>query len=98
MERLTTGLRTHGRIIIDALTERDRQRIIAAGKVAGRRLKRHTTITETRAGVLIEFDDLNDPPVRPSPATHQPRGAPSGATEPETARQRRSGVSPDPGK
>ncbi len=60
VERITDGLRDHSRVILDAATDRDRQRTVAAGKVAGKHLKRATRATVTSRGVLVEFDDLDD--------------------------------------
>ena len=59
VERIVDGLRHHPRVILDAATERDQQRTIAAGKVAGKYLKRATKAAVTSRGVLIEFDDVD---------------------------------------
>ncbi|KUP98170.1 hypothetical protein AC529_02940 [Thermobifida cellulosilytica TB100] len=61
VERIAEGLRDHPRVILDAFTERDRQRAVAAGRVAGKHLKRATRATVLPEGVLVEFDDIDDP-------------------------------------
>ncbi|GAB3210993.1 hypothetical protein ACQEU5_07780 [Marinactinospora thermotolerans] len=67
VDRITSGLGAHECVVMGALTARDRQRIIAAGKVAGKRLKRSTVITETDAGIEIAFDDDTELLIRPAP-------------------------------
>ncbi|GAA3736736.1 hypothetical protein HDA32_005530 [Spinactinospora alkalitolerans] len=82
VERVTVGLRAHESVVMGAPTERDRQRIVAAGKVAGKRIKRNVAIAVTENGVLIEFEDLRDP-------LAQPRQSP------EVSRERELGPVPE---
>lgn len=83
VERIVDGLRRHPRIILDAATERDQQRTIAAGKVAGKYLKRATNAAVTSEGVLIEFDDIDDS-YAPLPEGHE-QWAPESPLSPTTS-------------
>ncbi|GLU47136.1 hypothetical protein Nans01_14870 [Nocardiopsis ansamitocini] len=62
---------------MEAHTERDQQRIVAAGKVAGKQLKRGVVTTVVDAWALVEFDDMADRfPVPPE--SGDPNAAESG--------------------
>ncbi|UOE18843.1 hypothetical protein NI17_019010 [Thermobifida halotolerans] len=73
VERIADGLRSHPRVILDAFTDRDQQRAVAAGRVAGKHLKRATRATATGEGVLVEFDDI-DGPYQEEPETEERPG------------------------
>lgn len=76
VERIMTGLRGHARIVVGVSTDRERQRIVAAGRVAGKRLKRAVQTLDADGGVLVEFDDADDYFGGPPPeAARTPRTA-----------------------
>ncbi|RCV57793.1 hypothetical protein [Marinitenerispora sediminis] len=75
VDRLAGELRAHGRVIIGALTDRDRQRITSGARVAGKRLKRTVRVTDTPNGMVIEFYDLSAPSGDDGAQAPRPPGA-----------------------